>query len=137
MGYACPVCETPQRDGKHLANHLAFTAMLRHEEHEAWLDEHVEGWSSLSPPELAEAVVPHAEETEYEEVFEDTVEGHDHGREHDHSMSGGAAGATGAGQLDAEAQQILTEARELTRRMMADDEADGDEDGADDGSADE
>jgi hypothetical protein len=130
MGYACPVCETPQRDGKHLANHLAFTAMLRHEEHEAWLDERVEGWSSLNPPELAEAVVPHAEETEYDEVFEDTLEGHDHGREHDHSMPGGVAAATGAGQLDAEAQQILTEARELTRRMMADDVGDspGDED---------
>ena len=38
MGYACPVCEDPQSDATHLANHLAFTAMLRGGEHGEWLD---------------------------------------------------------------------------------------------------
>ncbi|MFC7167049.1 DUF5810 domain-containing protein [Halospeciosus flavus] len=96
MGYACPVCATPQADDEHLANHLAFTALLGDEEHETWLDEHVPGWEDAGPDELAPEVVEFAEETEYEEVFEDTTDqqrrqqhaggheghdGHDHGEE--------------------------------------------------------
>ena len=41
MGYACPVCDHPQADARHLANHLAFTALARGGDHEAWLDDAV------------------------------------------------------------------------------------------------
>jgi len=77
MGYACPVCETPQRDGEHLAHHLAFTAMLHGGDHEVWLDDRVTDWSDREPAGLAAEVTPHAEDAEYHEVFEDTV---GHGR---------------------------------------------------------
>jgi hypothetical protein len=153
MGYACPVCETPQRDAEHLANHLAFTAMLHADEHEAWLDDVAPGWADGSPEELADRVVDHAEETAYDEVFEDTVHGHGHGRgdghghEHGHGhghghshghgsdRSPGTAGSggpavdpstaarRGAGDSEA-AADVLREARELTRRMYEE----GDED---------
>jgi hypothetical protein len=73
MGYACPVCGVPQRDGEHLANHLAFTAMLDDGDHAAWLDEHAPDWDEQGPDDLAPRVTEHAPETEYEEVFEDTV----------------------------------------------------------------
>ena len=73
MGYACPVCDTPQRDGEHLAHHLAFTAMLHGDDHEAWLDERVADWSERDPAGLAAEVTPHAADAEYNEVFEDTV----------------------------------------------------------------
>ncbi|MFB6131168.1 MAG: DUF5810 domain-containing protein, partial [Salinigranum sp.] len=146
-GYACPVCEIPQRDAKHLADHLAFTAMLRHEDHEAWLDEHVPGWGSESPDSLGARVVEFAAETEYEEVFEDTVarsgpgrgdllddHGHTHDHDHGHPPDRGhghpGAGSAGVAGMDAEAQAILTEARELTREMLADE-------GADDGETDD
>ncbi|WP_224267848.1 DUF5810 domain-containing protein [Haloprofundus salinisoli] len=145
MGYACPVCDVPQRDAEHLANHLAFTAMLRHEEHEAWLDEHVPGWNERGSKELAEVVTGHAEETEYDEVFEDTVGSthasrdhqHGHGHGHDHGNAPGgffdpsAAAQRGSGSMSAEAQQVLREAQELTQQMLeADgDESDGDTDG--------
>jgi hypothetical protein len=108
MGYACPVCEVPQRDAEHLANHLAFTAMLHGADHEAWLDEHAPAWSESSPAELAAVVAEHAAEAAYDEVFEDTVHGagredgghgHGHGHahaherdhDHDHEREGGRA----------------------------------------------
>jgi len=112
MGYSCPVCGDPQADDVHLANHLAFTAMLRGGEHEQWLDEHAPDWGQLDDDGLAEIVVEHAEETEYQQVFEDTT-GHDHGREQTGSLPGGAE--IPSGELDAEASEILTEAREMTR----------------------
>lgn len=91
MGYACPVCESPQADAGHLANHLAFTALLRGGDHETWLDEHVPEWESLREPALGERVTDHASEVAYPQVFEDTTDreptgaagtdrgGHDHG----------------------------------------------------------
>jgi hypothetical protein len=79
MGYACPVCEDPQADGEHLANHLAFTAVLGDADHEDWLDEHAPGWGDTDPQELAERVSDHAEKREFPQVFEDTTSGHDHG----------------------------------------------------------
>ena len=136
-GYACPVCEAPQRDAVHLANHMAFTAMLRHEGHEAWLDERVPAWSECDPETLGERVGEFAPETEYEEVFEDTVGqsgsgrgdllgGHDHGHGHQYGQ-----GRSSGGTLDAEAQSILDEARELTRQMRPEgadaEDRDGDE----------
>ena len=142
MGYACPVCETPQRDGEHLAHHLAFTAMLHGDDHEAWLDEHVPDWGDRDPAGLADAVTPHAEDAEYREVFEDTVDrgrpdvdvgahdqpghGHDHAQGgHGHAKGGHAHGRGGVVDesdiSDPEAAAALREARELTREMLAED----------------
>lgn len=124
MGYACPVCAAEQADAVHLANHLAVTASLGRRDHEAWLAEYAPDWTEYSPADLAERVVEHAEEIETPE-FED---GHDHGR------PGGLEGdlarqsrQPGRGTLTAEAEDVLEEARELTRRMHAedDDPADG------------
>jgi hypothetical protein len=120
MGYACPVCETPQSDAEHLANHLAFTAMLHGDAHEAWLDDHAPDWAEAGVDELAPVVVEYADDVAHEAVFEDTVgEG---GHAHDHSP---AAAPFDAGDLDADAQRALTEAREMTRAML--DEADEDD----------
>ncbi len=141
MGYACPVCATPQRDGEHLAHHLAFTAMLHGDDHEAWLDEHVSDWADRDPSGLAAEVTPHADDAEYREVFEDTVSrgrpdvdfgAHDHaehGRSgHDHpDRDRVARGGTGAvdspGDTDPEVVEAIREAREMAREAN-----DGEED---------
>jgi len=146
MGYACPVCDTPQRDGEHLAHHLAFTAMLHGGDHEAWLDERVSDWSDREPAGLAAEVTPHAEDAEYHEVFEDTVDrgrpdvdlgahdgvgsgGHDHaGHDHGHAghdrAAGGAPGAVDStGGTDPEVADAIREAREMAREA-GDDEND-------------
>ncbi|TKX75316.1 hypothetical protein EXE46_03960 [Halorubrum sp. GN11_10-6_MGM] len=136
MGYACPVCDTPQRDGEHLAHHLAFTAMLHGGDHEAWLDERVADWSDREPADLAAEVTPHADEAEYEEVFEDTVPrgrpdvgmgsgghaasstpdhgGHDHAG-HDHDSPADAGMPTPEQVDDPAVAEALREAREMTR----------------------
>jgi hypothetical protein len=75
MGYECPVCATPQADARHLANHMAFTAVLGDDEHEAWLDEHAPGWAEAGEAELAPRVAEHAPEGEFAQVFEDTAGG--------------------------------------------------------------
>lgn len=75
MGYECPVCSTPQADARHLANHMAFTAVLGDADHETWLDEHAPGWNEAGEAELAPRVAEHAPETEFDQVFEDTVGG--------------------------------------------------------------
>lgn len=137
MGYACPVCEVPQPDGEHLANHLAFTAMLRGEDHEAWLDEHVPDWGDRSPADLAPAVTDRADEATYDAVFEDTADRAGHGHhQHDHAHEPGrpdvdvpsAAGRDGDAAIDAGTRRVVEEAREMTRRMRADD---GDQDASD------
>jgi hypothetical protein len=158
MGYACPVCEVPQRDGEHLAHHLAFTAMLHGGDHEEWLAEHAPGWTDREPAELAADVTEHAEAAEYHEVFEDTVHGHDRGRpdvggadassrgrnlEHASGAPNAADAADGVDAAttsapDAETEAIIEEARELTRRMYSDDDtgSDGDTDPDSGGDAD-
>jgi hypothetical protein len=132
MGFACPVCEVPQQDATHLANHLAFTAMVNNDDHETWLDEHVPEWSEHGEAELAPKVAELASEADYEQVFEDTAHahGHDHAHQHDqqhghqHGQSGPgavdpeAAAAAGQGSLDEEARSILAEAREMTAEMI-------------------
>jgi hypothetical protein len=140
MGYACPVCETPQQDAEHLANHLAFTAMLHGDAHEAWLDDHVPEWAEAGAADLAPVVADHAEETTYEAVFEDTVHTHDHddgqGAERP-PVDGGVdvAGRGGAGtgldaDLDEDARSALAAAREMTRAMLEGaEDGDGDDDG--------
>jgi len=150
MGYACPVCGDPQADGSHLANHLAFTAMLGDDGHEEWLDDHAPGWGDMGEAALAEVVVDHAAETAFPQVFEDTAGGldddadppsarsgalfdegraggHGRGRAGEHSPSGGRRHAPesdtergGDGPSDEEAEAILAEAREMTRRMLED-----------------
>jgi hypothetical protein len=166
MGYACPVCEAPQQDAGHLANHLAFTAMLGDEDHEAWLDEHAHGWADQGERELANRVVEHAEETEFPQVFEDTTgddgdqrepadersgalfeddgaHGHAHGPDHGHSHDSGHSpghqhghdlptdidpGQHAADPDDPETQEILEDAREMTREMLGVGEGDENED---------
>jgi hypothetical protein len=146
MGYACPVCEDPQSDATHLANHLAFTAMLRGGAHGEWLDDNIPGWGDLDEAELGERVAGHAEETEFPQVFEDTTDrgpGHEHTGEHTtHTESGdlpAGADALGGERLDEEAREAVAEAREMTRkrRERADTtEADGDGHEGDDPEAD-
>ena len=122
MGHACPVCETPQRDAEHLANHLAFTAMLHGDAHEAWLDEHAPGWIEDGAAELAPVVVEYADQAEYDEVFEDTVpegDGHGHAHEQGHAPTGAAFDA---GDADGDTRRVLAEAREMTRAMLEDDD---------------
>lgn len=116
MGYACPVCEAPQADAEHLANHLAFTAILRGEEHEVWLDDHVPDWSEQSPETLGPVVVDHAEEVELD-VSEEDIE--QYGKP---PMDQGAYG-TGTDELSEQDRAVLAEARELTRQMLEDADA--------------
>ena len=147
MGYACPVCGDPQADGEHLANHLAFTAMLGDDDHEAWLDDHAPEWADSDPAALAATVTDHAEEREFPQVFEDTT--HDHAdHDHGHGQDGrepdvpadaapdGMADPADLADDDTEPSDVLAEARELTRQRRAEsgefaDEnaADGDSDG--------
>lgn len=154
MGYSCPVCDDPQADARHLANHLAFTAILGDETHEAWLDEHASGWADDGELALAERVVEHADQRAYPQLFEDTTGRSDDAIERDGERSGklfeeeGHAGhdqlghdhrprnSSGHGRgvpheqadvsPDPETEAVLEEARELTREMLTD----GDDDGA-------
>ena len=123
MGYACPVCETPQADGAHLANHLAFTAVLHGGRHEAWLAEHVPDWADRDPEGLAAAVVEHAAEVDHETVFDDTTGGRP-----EVGVGPGHRGQGAARELDPEARRILDEAMEMTRaRREGEDEDDEEE----------
>lgn len=125
MGYACPVCGDPQADTGHLANHLAFTAILGGDDHERWLDEHTPGWSKEGTAELAERVVEHAEEMEFPQVFEDTTTGNDSGMDHapgndqrHRDVPGGYPERSQRSRSsDPEVERILAEAREMTRQM--------------------
>ncbi|WP_266074833.1 DUF5810 domain-containing protein [Haladaptatus caseinilyticus] len=145
MGFACPVCATPQSDGKHLANHLAFAAILGDDEHETWLDEHAPGWSEESPDELASRVTEYASEEEYPQMFEDTVHDHSHHHhgqqeldqhghgQHGHGLETELQQAGGYGRdanLGAQAQSIMNEARRMTEAMLDDEEL-GDDDAGD------
>jgi hypothetical protein len=160
MGYACPVCGDPQADGEHLANHLAFTAMLGDDDHEDWLDEHAPDWADTDPDELAARVTDHADEREFPKVFEDTTDdshghgseehshgeqahGHDHARDiRDHGIDrsvapGGVADPTELVD-DAEGEEsvtsdVLAEAREMTQERRTN--AGGDGGDAGDGDA--
>lgn len=108
MGYECPVCATEEADGEHLANHLAFTALVRGGDHEAWLDDHVSDWADRDPESLAPEVTPHATETETEPSSEP------HG--HDHEMP--AVERTGSADISGEAAEVLEEAQRLTEQMQ-------------------
>ena len=150
MGYRCPVCEDPQADDAHLANHLAFTALIRGGDHEDWLDEHVPDWGEMGEADLANTVRDHAESADYPAVFEDTAATEPGGgHEHDHTgdqghAQGGPAGWSEngddrpemvdplfGGESDEETREAIERARKLTRERRANaasDEADdGDE----------
>lgn len=143
MAYPCPVCAEPQADAEHLANHLAFTAMLSDDGHEGWLDEHTPGWEAEDESGLADRLRDSVETVDHPI---DDVETHDHSG-HDHDESDGhdprVASDTarsgvnrGPAALDSEAQEIVAEARALTREMEA--SSDGDDEGGDgDPAADE
>lgn len=155
MAYACPVCAEPQVDAVHLADHLAFTAIVGDDAHEAWLDETVGEWGDRSREDLAAAVVDHAEETDFPIDIDDEdvgraergVRGHDHGGEgvgHSRgerpSQRPPAADAPPADTPAADApsaddetvEDVLDEAREYTRRMQGDDGSDDDASAGDD-----
>jgi len=155
MGYACPVCEDPQADAGHLANHLAFTALLGDDDHETWLDDHVPGWGEMGEAELADVVVEDVPETEFPQVFEDTVGGLDESTpdsleersgmlfedegfgddhaDHDHGPAGPARAGGLSADMDPETEAIVEEAQEMTREMLREaadeggDDADGEE----------
>ena len=139
MGYACPVCGDPQADGEHLANHLAFTAMLGDDDHEAWLDDHAPEWADSDPAALAATVTDRAEEREFPRVFADTT-----GRDHSGRGPGAPADAAPGGMVDpadladddTEPSNVLAEARDLTRQRRAESGEFADENAAD-GDSDE
>jgi hypothetical protein len=142
MAYRCPVCDNPETDAEHLANHLAFTAVIRGDGHEAWLDEHVPEWGEENPETLAPKVAQAVPEVNVPEFDDDDHGGHDHGARLEDELANqgshrgpGAAGASdaagasagGRGDLSEEAAGVMQEARELTEAMYGLDEDDGDE----------
>ena len=132
MGYECPVCATPQADRRHLADHLAVTAMTHGDDHEDWLDEHVPGWGEHSPRSLGEVVAEHATETAYDQVFEDTVT-HDHADDAPR-LEDAVADATrgpGRGDLTDEQRSVLEDAVAMTEAMVEGD-SEGDDETTDD-----
>lgn len=140
MGYRCPVCGDPQADDVHLANHLAFTALVRGGDHESWLDDTVPDWEERGEEGLAAAVTDLAESAEYPQVFEDTT-----GEGGQEQPARGAenvpvdVGALG-GEDPAETEEIVAEAREMTRqrRRESDNRKEGDDEStADDRTGDE
>lgn len=159
MGFACPVCGVPQSDREHLANHLAFTALLGDDEHESWLDDRAPGWADQGPDELAPRIVDHVEETEFPQVFEDTVggleestpdsleersgmlfedEGFGDDQPHDHQHGHGPARAGDlSAEMDPETEAIVEEAREMTREMLREADEGGEDGGEDDADGDE
>lgn len=106
MGYACPVCSEPQADGTHLANHLAFTALLHDDAHADWLDGVDPEWADRTPEALADAVVDHAEPIEAEPV---SVE------ETDRSQPGAGPQSV---PNDPAVRRIIDEAIEMTRERL-------------------
>jgi hypothetical protein len=135
MGFSCPVCDDPQADGVHLANHLAITALTRGGDHETWLDDHVPEWETLSEDELAEQVREMAEDADYPQVFEDTTTDHehaehDHAGEHSHGNSPRQSNADlppgadmVAEDLTEDTEGVIREVMELTRQRATDGES--------------
>ena len=132
MGYTCPVCSDPQADAGHLANHLAFTAMTGGDDHEVWLDDHVDDWGELGEAELAEIVVNYADEEEFPQVFEESGLDDDHDHDGVEDLPPGAEQSRSRTMSDAD-ESVLAEARELTKEMLEESEAEADsESGAED-----
>lgn len=125
MGYACPACDTAHPDAEHLANHLAFTAILGSEDHEAWLADHAPEWGDLGPAELGAVVADHVPEEPFPELDDDGT--HDHARFDDGPRGGDlfaderppGTPSSGDRELDAEAREVLDEARRMTEEMLS------------------
>jgi hypothetical protein len=114
MGYICPICEIPQQDETHLANHLAFAAMLGNADHEEWLDEYVPEWEEMGPERLGERVSTFAPEQEFETVFEDTTpRSHDHPTRFEESVPR----QRGRQAMGGDVGDVLAEAEAMTREM--------------------
>lgn len=130
------MCETPHSDGHHLANHVAFTAILGDDDHETWLDEQLPGWGEHGEAWLADRVVELAPEREFPQVFDDTV---GVARSTDPAALPRQEAVTTSQAPDAEIERILAEARELTLRRWSSDAGTDDDDGeaASDGRNDE
>lgn len=120
MGYACPVCGEPQVDARHLANHVAFTAILRGGAHETWLEETIPDWSDRGPDDLGPDIAERAEQVDVEvpESSDDVPR--------NRPVSSERSGM-GSGRLSERDRAVLEEARALTRKMheTATEEADG------------
>ncbi|MEF8975040.1 MAG: DUF5810 domain-containing protein [Halapricum sp.] len=116
MAYLCPVCEEPQVDAEHLANHLAFTAVIRGGDHEDWLDEHAPGWGEDDDEGLAARLREGDAVAEVEHPIDEADDGAGHTHGQDPAIDGQAVGDASA--LDDDARAILEEAQELTRRMQ-------------------
>lgn len=120
MGYRCPVCEDPQPDAEHLANHLAFTGLMGHEDHEGWLDEHVSDWADHDPDSLGEALAEIVPTVDLDAL---PSEGHEHrGRPTDGTVS---AANIPEEDLDPVTAAALADAREMSREMVGGTETDG------------
>ncbi|MFB6106955.1 MAG: DUF5810 domain-containing protein [Halobacteriaceae archaeon] len=135
MDYACPVCETPEVDAEHLANHLAFTALLGDDAHESWLDDTVPDWGERDPETLGPAVVEHADEVET--PADESAHDHSAGREDPAGRRGSAPVADRGAELGDADRAVLREAREMTERMYGLDEADADDRADEAGTADD
>ena len=121
MGYECPVCGVEEADDEHLANHVAFTALVRGGDHEAWLDDHVPDWEERDPDTLAPEVTEHATETDTEPATEP------------HSHEQPTVERTGSADLSGAAGDVLEEARELTAAMYENRQVGSDGEGDEDG----
>lgn len=132
MGYPCPACDTAHPDAEHLATHLAVTAILDDDPHEAWLSAHAPDWDDMTPAELGSVVAAELDEEEFPEL--DGT--HDHGHGRDEPRGGdlfdddprAAFGQGQGGDLDAETRTVVEEARDLTERMLREDEEEADAD---------
>jgi hypothetical protein len=135
--------------------------MLGDEAHEAWLEAYAPGWAEMGEAELADVVEDHVEETEFPQVFEDTAGGlvddaeppaersgalfddHGDGARYGHAHQAPTGGdpahdrGRGDARMDEEAEAILEEAREMTRRMLEADADDGDGSGGEASGADD
>jgi hypothetical protein len=109
MGYVCPICEIPQQDETHLANHLAFAAMLGNADHEEWLDEYVPEWEEMGPEDLGERVSTFAPEQELETVFEDTTQ--------PPRFEDSVPRQRGRQAMGGEVSEVIAEAEAMTREM--------------------
>ena len=116
MAYACPVCETLVPDGEHLAHHLAIVALTRGGEHEAWLDETIEGWADRDPAALAAAALEHADRVDHELVDDAPTDGVHTDQP---PVDGSTAPRTTPPALGDDAAAVLQEARAMTAELTS------------------
>lgn len=115
MALACPVCDRHQADAEHLANHLAIMASLHGDDHESWLVANSPDWTDLTPEELGAVVRTHAEKVS--DPRSDTELTEDAPKFDLGSGRDGEFDPAGR-RMDRETKRILSEARELTERMI-------------------